>query len=143
MVRQNKPLLDPRLNEHLADQEFGTLAIWCQIVECSIDFDRWLGGGRSKAKLAVVTIQDRHSQRKGVLKYCPFGDKPSASIFSGFVRAERSGPRGFAKKHLVGIDLAGKVPIINGNEGLFISWNGRPAAVCTTIPWRLCWKVKF
>jgi hypothetical protein len=120
MTQQNKPLLDPRLNEHLADQEFGVLSIWCQVVECSIDLDQWLGGGRSEAKLAVVTIQDGRSQRKGVLKYCPFRGKPSASIFSGFIRAERSGPRGFAKKHLVGIDPAGMAPVINGNEGLFI-----------------------
>lgn len=119
MAQRAKPMLDPGLHQHLNDQEFGTLSTWCENAKCSITLRQWLGGGRTSAKLAVVLIDDGHPVRKGVLKYCPSKDA-NPRDFLAFREAAKSGPPGFARKHLVRLDKAAAEPIPNGPEGLFL-----------------------
>ena len=124
MVQPAEPMLDRSLHEHLDDREFGTLSNWCENAGCSITLIRWLAGGGTSAKLAVVLIDDGHYERKGVLKYCP-SKNAQPRDFQAFNVASESGPPGFAKKHLVSLDSAAQKPIPNGSDGLFLlmSWN--------------------
>ena len=119
MEQRAKSMLDSNLGERLAGREFESLSTWCKNTECAIKLLHWLGGGNTQAQLAVVLIRDRHSTRKGVLKYCPARSGPPGD-FLAFTRASRSGPAGFAQQHLVGIDPATDKPIPNGSDGLFL-----------------------
>jgi hypothetical protein len=119
MAQLDTPMLDPRLNEHLADREFGTLASWCVNNGCAISWREWLGGGNTQAQLAAVLIDDGHSKRKVVLKYCPSPDG-IPSDHRAFQRASESGPAGFSQEHLVRLDSAADKPITNGSDGLFL-----------------------
>lgn len=123
-MEQETPMLDPRLAARLATAEFGALSNWCENVECSIRLVHWLGGGKTSAKLAVVIIRDGYGLRKCVLKYCPSGSSV-ARDFRAFQRASASGPKGFAKRHLVGLDRAADKPIPNGADGLFLLMDWR------------------
>lgn len=118
MGQQYGPVPDERLRARLAPDEFSALSMYCANTRCGIRLVRWLGGGKSRAKLAEVFINDSHGFRKRVLKYCPSGDTP-ATDFLAFKRASKSGPRGFARAHLVGIDRWHPNPITSAN-GLFL-----------------------
>jgi hypothetical protein len=125
MEQWTRSMLDPRLNEHLTDQEFATLLTWCENARCAIRLVQWLGGGNTQAQLAAVLINDGYPQRKAVLKYCPSRSGVPRD-FLAFNEASKSGPPGFAKEHLVGMDPATDKPIPNGSDGLFLlmEWRG-------------------
>ena len=119
MTQPGRPMLDPRLHEVLADQEFEALTSWCVNNGCAIAWRGRLGGGYTQAKLAAVLIDDGHIARKVVLKYCPSpGSIPTDH--GTFRRAAESGPPGFSHEHLVRLDRAADKPIINGGAGLFL-----------------------
>jgi hypothetical protein len=124
MEREAQSMLDPRLATRLTTGEFGTLSNWCENAECSIRLVRWLGGGKTKAILAVVIIDDGHSLRKAVLKYCP-PESTTTRDFQAFKKASASGPKGFAKKHLVSMDRVTDKPIPSGSNGLFLLMDWR------------------
>jgi hypothetical protein len=120
MEQVPQSLLDPVLRERLTDEEFEALSAWCENAECSIEFVQWLGGGRSGAQLAVVFVGDDYGPRKAVLKYCPSRANQPPRDHLAFKNASNSGPSGFAKAHLVGLDPAGDKPILNRADGLFL-----------------------
>lgn len=112
-------IIDERLRERLAADEFSALASYCQGAECSIQLVKWLGGSGSDIKLAEVRIDDRDRTRRSVLKYCPSDGTPGADYLA-FKRAEKMGPRRFVAAHLAAIDRGHDKPILNGTDGLFI-----------------------
>jgi hypothetical protein len=120
MGQASRSMLDPVLQERFSNDEFQTLSAWCENSECSVEFVQWLGGGWSGAKLAVVFLEDNNGSRKVVLKYCPSRDGRSARDFLAFRKSADSGPRGFAKAHLVGLDRGADKPIPCRNDGLFL-----------------------
>jgi len=121
MEQRAEPMLDARLGERLDAQEFRALSTWCENERCRIKLERWLGGGKTQAVLAVVLIRDRHFPRKGVLKYCPPPSRAGdATDLQYFRKALGSGPPDFADKHLIGIDKAADRAIPSGSGGLFL-----------------------
>lgn len=120
MEQTRQPMLDSALKVLLTAEEFGSLSAWCENAVCRIEFVEPLGSGWSRAKLAVVRVEDDNGVRKAVLKYCPARDDQPLRDVVAFTNASGSGPRGFAKMHLVHLDPAAKKPILNGERGLFL-----------------------
>src|SRR5215472_3023341 len=112
-------ILDPRLEEPLGDRTFQALLTWCHSEGHTIKLDQWLQGGKTPAVLAVVLIDDSYSLRKAVLKYCPSRAKVPDD-FRNYRKALESGPPGFAKEHLIGMDPAGDRSFGSGADGLFL-----------------------
>jgi hypothetical protein len=119
MAQGDGSLLDKRLKKYLDGPEFDALLMWCENKECKITWKQWLTGGRTQAILAVVLIRDGYTPRKGVLKYCPPPRTGVPTDYRAFKKALDSGPSGFAKDHLIGIDPAADDPI-PGGPGLFL-----------------------
>jgi hypothetical protein len=123
------PSLDQRLHERLSRTEFGALELWCVNLGSSIELVRWLDGGNTGAKVAVVQLQDDHGPRQVVLKYCPSLPDGIAGDYRAFVAAAESGPPDFAETHLVGLDPWVNAPVINGRRGLFLLMGWRSSGI--------------
>jgi hypothetical protein len=115
----SQPAIDPRLQERFSSHALEALSVWCQNMEYTIEFSDWLGGGRSGAMLAAIYLNGSKGARKAVLKYCPSQHDRPPLDFQSFRRAARSGPRGFARQHLVRLDPSVKEPI-QVPKGLFL-----------------------
>ena len=68
---------------------------------------------------AIYLNGGKGGARKAVLKYCPSQHDRPPLDFQSFRRAARSGPRGFARQHLVSLDPSVKEPI-QVPKGLFL-----------------------
>ena len=119
MGQGSQPAIDPRLQERFSSHALEALSVWCQNMEYTIEFSDWLGGGRSGAMLAAIYLNGGKGARKAVLKYCPSQHDQPPLDFQSFRRAARSGPRGFARQHLVSLDPSVKEPI-QVPKGLFL-----------------------
>jgi hypothetical protein len=120
MAQDSQARLDSSLRRQLPEDAFESLSAWCNDMDISIDFRDWLDGGHSRASVALVGLRGVDPYRDAVLKYCPArGDEPQRD-FKAFRRAAKSGPRGFAQKHLVGLDSVSETPIRNGAKGIFL-----------------------
>src|SRR3984957_19325560 len=71
MAPGSQPMLAASVRKLFDQVPASTLALWCENKECAIDFEETLTGGLTKAKLAVVSVQDRNGSRTAVLKHCP------------------------------------------------------------------------
>ena len=120
MERGSQARPDSSLKTQLPEDAFESLSAWCNDMDISIDFRDWLDGGHSRASVALVGLRGANPYRDAVLKYCPAREGESQGDFSAFKRAAKSGPKGFAEAHLVGLDSVSKNPIRNGAKGIFL-----------------------
>jgi hypothetical protein len=120
MEQKSQARPDPSLRTQLPEDAFESLAAWCNDMDISVDFRDWLDGGHSRASVALVRLRGGNPYRDAVLKYCPAGEDEPQRDFNAFKRAAKSGPKGFAQKHLVGLDSVSETPIRNGAKGIFL-----------------------
>ncbi len=126
MGQQPRPMLDPELAGRFTAHEFSSLRTWCENNDIYLSFDRWLDGGRTSAKIAVVIVEDGiFRQRKSVLKFCPAGSGIPTDL-RGFRRAADSSGKKFTKEHLTSIDRSFQDVNVSGPSGTFLlmEWQG-------------------
>ena len=115
---EGKP--DEQLKSRLSDEAFDSLTRRCEDKSMSIDYREWLDGGHTEAVVALVRLRGGGPYRNAVLKYCPARNDQPQPDFQAFKRAASSGPKRFAREHLVSLDSLSDPPIRNGNKGLFL-----------------------
>jgi hypothetical protein len=120
MEQDSQARPDPSLRKQIPVDAFEALSAWCNDMDISIDFRDWLDGGHSRASVALVRLRGVNPYRDAVLKYCPAREDEPQPDFNAFRRAAKSGPKGFAQKHLVGLDSVSDHPIRNGAKGIFL-----------------------
>ena len=120
MAPGSQPMLAASVRKLFDQVPASTLALWCENKECAIDFEETLTGGLTKAKLAVVSVQDRNGSRTAVLKHCPADPYRESRDFHAYERASLSGPPGFADVHLVSLDKGINTLIPDGCGGQFV-----------------------
>jgi hypothetical protein len=111
---------DERLKTRLSGEAFNNLSRRCEDKSMSIDFRDWLDGGHTEAVVALVRLRGAGPYRNAVLKYCPAQNDQPQPDFQAFKRAAPSGPKRFAREHLVSLDSLSDPPIRDGDKGLFL-----------------------
>ena len=123
MSQPPQPMLDQKFSAEFPEGTAESLDLWCQNTRTRIELERFLAGGKTTAKVAVVRVYDGQGPTRKVLKHCPPPEGGAGvSLDARKYRDAESANVRFTQAHVAKLDVF--VPDGHGGIFLLMEWRG-------------------
>ncbi len=124
MTQQPDAMVAEGLRGRIPGEALDSLEVWCRNERVTIELERFLSGGKTRAEVALVKVYGAKGPgyRRDVLKHCPPPEGSLSLDAAKYIDAKNADQK-FARSHLAALNSF----IPDGHQGIFLlmEWRGR------------------